>query len=436
MEQRELAKNLAHSIVDGPWNASYIGFRLGQRLPNAVQQHGADIAKELTASIPKIYAPTPQRVVEFLLESEPFFKIYTYCVEKNVWPNPDISAGKMNPIPAFNRLDIPQLPTRQSLAEWFGLPDSDLDYLADETMRHSRSEVQRINHYYHKVLDKRSGSIRLIEAPKQQLKSLQREILNELLNLIPVHENAFGFVAGRNCLDAAQRHCGEEVIIRFDLKDFFPSIQYGRIFGLFRCLGYPQPVARCLAGLCTLSTPGNVLRQLPSDLRPLYRKVHLPQGAPTSPAIANLVVYSMDLRLAGLAHSVGANYTRYADDLTFSGNSEIVPGVINSVPEIVVSEGLVLNDAKTRVMPKTARQTVTGVVVNNHLNIRRCDYDRLKAVLHACQKAEDVRLLDEEFRASLSGKIAWVERVNLRRGKKLRAKFDFACAQTMKLDAS
>ena len=326
----------------------------------------------------------------------------------------------MAPIDSFARLDLPHIATTTALADWLFVPPDRLSYLADPQHRHERHEEMVVNHYHYHLHPKRNGSLRLVEAPKPGLKAIQRQILHGILDAVPAHPDAFGFVKTRTCLHAAGRHAGEDTVLRFDLKDFFPSIYAGRIFGFFRCLGYPHEVSRLLTSLCTTATPPRVLERLPGDQRPTYRAPHLPQGAPTSPALANQMCHGLDRRLAGLAPRLGANYSRYADDLSFSGDARIVPTLTKAVPDIVAAEGFRLNPAKTKVMRHGARQVVTGIVVNTHLNVDRKTYDHLKAVIHACGNPEDPRLTDPAFRASLLGKIGWVETVNPPRGQKLR----------------
>ncbi|MHA3913681.1 reverse transcriptase family protein [Halovulum sp. GXIMD14793] len=268
--------------------------------------------------------------------------------------------------------------------------------------------------------------MRLIEAPKQALKRIQRRILDGILRHVPVHDIAFGFVPGRNCIDAAQRHCGEALVISFDLKDFFPSIAAPRITALFRGLGYPAPVADLLTALCTLHTPARVRRRLPPEHRRLYAARHLPQGAPTSPTLANLCAFRLDCRLAGLARRLDANISRYADDITFSGDATIRLAVLGAVPEILAEEGFVLNPAKTRVQAQGQRQMVTGLVVNTHVNTPRREYDQLKAILHHCARPEDTRLSDPAFREHIEGRIGWVAQVNPARAERLRERFTSA----------
>src|SRR5262249_2470038 len=142
------------------------------------------------------------------------------------------------------------------------------------------------------------------------------------------HPAVHGFVKGRSIKTFVEPHAGKRVVLRMDLRDFFPSFSGARVQAFFRTLGYPEPVADLLGGICTNATPTRVWRGLHESVedsreaQSLYARPHLPQGAPTSPPLANTCFYRMDCRLAGLAKSAGATYTRYADDLAFSGDAE------------------------------------------------------------------------------------------------------------------
>ena len=311
-------------------------------------------------------------------------------------------------------------PTVTALADWLVVPPDRLDYLADPHHRAERHDDMAVNHYHYHLHRKPSGGTRLVEAPKPGLKSAQRRILDGILGLLPPHMHSFGFVKGRTCLMGAERHVGEDVVLRFDLKHFFPTIRAGRVFGLFRCLGYPHEVARLLSTLCSTATPPRVLARLDPADRALFRTPHLPQGAPTSPALANQMCHGLDRRLAGLAARLDAQYSRYADDMSFSGDAPIAAPLLKAVPQIVAEEGFQLNPAKTKIMRHGARKTVTGLVVNDHLNVDRDTFDHLKAIIHACGEPDDMRFQDPAFRASLLGRIGWVETVNPARGAKLR----------------
>jgi hypothetical protein len=210
------------------------------------------------------------------------------------------------------------------------------------------------------------------------------------------------------------------------------------VTALFRTAGYPEAVALTLAGLCTNSVPFDVWNAPggPADpfertrTRRLYHFPHLPQGAPTSPALANLGAFSLDVRLAGLARSAEAEYTRYADDLVFSGGRAFERSVHRfsvHVGAIALEEGFAVNFRKTRVMCQGVRQRVAGVVVNERPNLARPDYDALKATLHNCVRhGPDCQNRDArgDFRAHLAGRIAHVAALNPARAERLRALYE------------
>jgi len=268
-------------------------------------------------------------------------------------------------------------------------------------------------HYRCLLVPKRRGGLRLIEAPLPRLKAVQRRVLDGLLNTLPCHEAAHGFVPGRNVATNATVHAGQDFVIRFDLRDFFPSIGRARIAATFRTLGYSDAVVERLTTLCIARTPAPIRERLREDgsidadgARRLASP-HLPQGAPTSPALANLCAFPLDLRLDGLAHRFGARYTRYADDLVFSGPSTLRRDQRELrawVQAIVEDEGFRLRRDKTRAMPSGGRQQVTGVVVNTKPNLAREDFDRLKAELHRLGTSTNV---DPELRSAVLGRLAW-----------------------------
>jgi hypothetical protein len=211
-----------------------------------------------------------------------------------------------------------------------------------------------------------------------------------------------------------------------DLRDFFATFGGARIQTFFRTAGYPESVADLLGGICTTVTPRHVWKgmdpQQKRDARDLYERPHLPQGAPTSPALANLCAYRMDCRLAGLARTAGAAYTRYADDLAFSGDA-LGERFATHVAAILVEEGFDVHFRKTRWMRQGVRQHLAGVVTNQRVNVRRADYDRLKAILTNCVRlgAESQnREGHQRFRAHLEGRVSFVEMVNAEKGRKLR----------------
>jgi hypothetical protein len=232
------------------------------------------------------------------------------------------------------------------------------------------------------------------------------------------------------------------VILRLDLRDFFPSFARSRIQALFRTIGYPELVADLLGGICSTVTPRDIwtraafgedplhLWESRAEMVAFYFQPHLPQGAPTSPALANLCAYRMDCRLAGLANSAGAIYTRYADDLAFSGNAKFEKSVTRfsaHVAAIALEEGFQVHHRKTRIMRQGVRQHLAGVVVNQHVNVVRRDFDQLKAILTNCVRLgfESQNRQDHpQFRLHLNGKVSFVEMINTARGERLRRIFD------------
>lgn len=333
------------------------------------------------------------------------------------------------------RWDVPVLPTRGDLAGWLGVDPWALDWLADRrNLLRTRTEPQLL-HYRCRWIPKSSGGLRLLETPKPLLCGIQRRILHGVLDRIPLHDAAHGFVRGRSVLTHAAPHVGQDVLIRMDLRDFFPSTTRKRVERIFVAAGYPERVASTLAGLCTTAAPVAVQEQAPPapDRHESVRRLagaHLPQGAPTSPALANLAAFGLDRRLAAAAASCGAIYTRYADDLAFSGGPLLAGRArwfVAFVGAIARDEGYRPHFRKTRIAGRGERQILGGVVVNVHPNVPRDAVDTLKAILHNCARSgPDGQNRDghPDFRAHLLGRISWVSQRNAEKGARLRALFD------------
>jgi RNA-directed DNA polymerase len=332
-------------------------------------------------------------------------------------------------MPAQGRWDLSEIVTSVDLADWLGLTPGELDWFADLKALGYKKARPRLRHYHYRILNKGYGTIRLIESPKPRLKQIQQRILAGILDKIPPHSAAHGFVKGRSVKTFAAPHVGQRVVLRLDLRDFFPSIGGARIQTLFRTLGYPESVADLLGGIATNATPPDVWSGLADcrDARTMYARPHLPQGAPTSPALANMCLYRADCRLLGLAESAGARYTRYADDLAFSGGEEFdrrVERFAAHVAAILHEEGFAVHHRKTRIMRQGVRQHLAGVVANQRLNVWRADFDRVKAILTNCVRhgpASQNRDTHPDFRAHLEGRVSYVESLNPEKGKRLRA---------------
>ncbi len=250
-------------------------------------------------------------------------------------------------------------------------------------------EAAPIDHYSRFTIPKRSGGLRAISAPRPHLKAAQTRILRSILENVPLHDAAMAFRPARNIADNALVHSyaqsgGPAVVLRVDLQDFFPSITFKRIAGVFAQLGYNGGVATLLALICT--EPPRVAATLDGNTSHVALGARfVPQGAPTSPALTNILCRRLDARLTGMARGYGFVYTRYADDLVFSsaqgdGAIQLQKGVL----QILEDENLAVNPDKVNFARRGQRQSVTGLIVNGARGPRpsRRDLRRLRAVMH------------------------------------------------------
>jgi RNA-directed DNA polymerase len=291
----------------------------------------------------------------------------------------DVSAGLCNGAAARPlAAGLPALADAKALADAMGLALAELRFLAFDR------PLSRVSHYQRFRIPKKTGGERLISAPMPRLKRAQYWILDNILVRVAIHQAAHGFVQGRSILSNAAPHVGRDVVVNFDLKDFFPTLTWKRVKGKFRGLGYSEAVATVLALICTEPD----VDEIELDGQRLYAKRgprRLPQGAPTSPALTNLICLRLDQRLSGLAAKLGFAYTRYADDMTFSASGEAAKkagALLKFVGEIVTAEGFTVHPDKTRVMRSHRRQEVTGLTVNERIAVPRDTLRRFRALLH------------------------------------------------------
>lgn len=241
--------------------------------------------------------------------------------------------------------------------------------------------------YVHFQMAKKTGGFREISAPKPQLKRLQYWILENILNKIAIDEKAHGFVEKRSIVSNAKPHIGKAVVINCDLENFFPTLSYGRVKGLFRSLGYSHELATIFAMLTTEAEQKEV--NLDGEKLFLYTgERYLPQGSPASPMITNLICRKLDKRMSGIAQTLGFTYTRYADDMTFSANEyNTINKMLYWIKGIVKEEGFILHPKKTKIMKKGSRHEVTGVVVNEKLSINRKELKKFRALLYQIEQS-------------------------------------------------
>jgi RNA-directed DNA polymerase len=374
--------------------------------------------------------PRQRDVIQFFFRDPGFRRAWSKYYDELFVARWLADPQRMQPVSAAAAWDIPVIESVGALADWFNITADELLWFADLKGLAYKTKSPRLGHYHYRVLAKKSGAIRLIEAPKPRLKELQRQILAEILDKIPAHPAAHGFVKGRSVKTFLLPHLHTRVVLKMDLQDFFPSIMGARIQTIFRVMGYPESVADLFGGICTNAVPRHVWNVDAPEARILHTRPHLPQGAPTSPALANVCAYRVDCRLTGLARSASAEYTRYADDLAFSGDDEFERGIERfsaHVAAILMEEGFSVNHRKTRIMRQGVRQRLAGLVANDHANVMRTDFDRLKATLNNCVRlgpGSQNRQGHPRFQAHLDGRIGWVESVNPAKGARLRAIFD------------
>jgi len=322
---------------------------------------------------------------------------------------------KENNLPAINDVDAFAKAVGQTVPKlrWFAF----------------HREVDTGTHYKRWTVPKRDGTPRLISAPKPDLKAVQRWIAKEITEHLPVHGAAHGFLVGRSIATNARVHAGARVLMKFDIKEFYPTVTWRRVKGLLRRAGLSEQLATLMALICTESPRQEIVT---------HDKTHfvatgprsLPQGAPTSPSITNALCLRLDARLDGLATKLGARYTRYADDLAFSWHGDApaeIGTLMKAVGAIVKAEGFTVHPKKTRVMRSGARQQLTGMIVNTAPEGRplaRVARTRVRELRAAIKNRELGRAGKGETFEQLKGLCAFVMMADRARGTELMARVD------------
>ncbi|MEU2351105.1 reverse transcriptase family protein [Modestobacter sp. NPDC049651] len=426
------AAGLATALLGGRWQRREMVRRtavaLGaERAPRWVGR----LVGEVLAAYEHPPADRPRELADFVRTTEGWRR------SRVLVPRPRVVRWQPAPTAVVaRRRGVADLPDLAAVARLLDLDTAELAWFAD-AHRLERTAAEPLRHYRWTVRETRSG-VRLLAAPKPRLKEAQRRLLRHVVGPLPVHDAAHGCVPGRSVRTAAAPHTGAAVVLQLDLESFFAGVAAGRVHGLLRTVGgLTEPVAHAVTGLVTTVVPRAVWAAVPAPPdderhRRLGRRLavpHLPQGAPTSPALANLVCFRLDRRLTGLAASFGATYTRYVDDLTFSGDRGLDRGRFERlVGEVVTEEGFALNAAKTRSAPSSRRQSVLGAVVNVRPALPRPERDALRALLHNCAVhgwTTQVRDRDPAtFRDHVLGRVAWAASVDPVSGARLRALAD------------
>jgi retron-type reverse transcriptase len=315
----------------------------------------------------------------------------------------------------LEQFGLPYLAEPKDVAQALGVSVSRLRWLCFHEV------APTVSHYHQFQVPKRSGGLRTLAAPMPELAAAQRWIFDAILQKLEVTPAAHGFVRGRSTVSNATPHVGQALVLNLDLEEFFPTITFPRVRGIFQGLGYSPAVSTVLALLCT-ECPRRSVSYDGVRYQAAVGPRALPQGACTSPALANRATRRLDRRLAGLCQKMGFSYTRYADDLTFSA-AELAarkyPKLLGAVRRLIDDEGFRVNPKKGRIQRRGGRQDVTGIVVNDKPGLPRGEVRRLRAILHGAKRtglAAQNRENHPNFRAHLEGKLAYLAMVDRAKG--------------------
>ena len=309
-----------------------------------------------------------------------------------------------NPFMNFRRPDLPdELCAVSKLSLYLGLQKREFRFIS----------VNRLSQYHSVEIGKRNGGTRILSVPVTRLKFLQSKINRLLQNMYSVRSCVHGFVANKSALTNAQEHLGRKHLIKVDLKDYFGQISRQRVKGVLVSIGIPSPVAEVITVLCTLRNA-------------------LPQGAPTSPVLANMVTFRLDQELVGFAQKGRLRYSRYADDIVLSSysrprilqHSVVAPyarleltDLDEKFQKIFDDEGFELNEEKLYYCGVGARRSVTGYTINKFPNVPRGHVRRVRATLHNIrengydfeQRRFSMKTLSmKSLQKSLRGQIEWI----------------------------
>ncbi len=261
--------------------------------------------------------------------------------------------------------------------------------IGQQLVRYWRSGQNVRNLYKVYPKNKRRRGHRAIQAPPENLKTLQRAILDSVLEKADLHSCCHGFRKGRSIFTNALVHVGKDVVLVVDIRDFFPCIRPGRVYGVFRKLGVREPAASFMTDMCVFNDS-------------------LPTGAPTSPMLANIICLRLDTRLHGLMRTNHGDHTRLADDGAFSGARDIIT-LRSLIRRIMREEGFEQALHKVKIQPKGYRQKVAGIIVNEKVSVPRIYYRAVRAAVHRFSLG-GTPMLDGKMKSlrSLRGKVGYV----------------------------
>lgn len=287
------------------------------------------------------------------------------------------------------RLNMFGLPVIQTMDDF-----SKLSHISKYTLY--QLSVNAGRYYLTYSIKKKSGKLRTISQPSKKLKGLQSWILTNILNKLRVSNSCKGFEPGTSIADNARSHKGSNSLLTIDLEDFFPTITQKQVFNVFKAAGYNNTIAVAFSKICTFNET-------------------LPQGSPCSPKLANLVTWKLDVRIQGYVGKRGISYTRYADDLSFSGLHPLkVVQILPMIKMIIEDEGFKINPSKTRIAGSARAKIVTGLILTGDtFGIGKQKFRDVRSKIYHLGLASEQRntkLLDE-----VRGWLAYLNSVDSRR---------------------
>jgi RNA-directed DNA polymerase len=325
--------------------------------------------------------------------------------------------------------NLPILDNPHDLASMLGIPSHTLRWMAFDACK------SKYCLYYTFPISKKNGGERIISAPCLMLKQAQKKILRQIVDNMPCESAAHGFVKGCSPLTNAIPHVGKGTVINVDLKDFFPNIHLPMVAFVFTSYGYSPSIATILALVCTTRAFATTKDPVTDEVSYIFNgKRALPQGAPTSPGIANQIARRLDKRLQGFASKIGWTYTRYADDITFSGPKlarREAQKVLDSIVSYITDSGFKPHPEKRKIVTQGGRQRVTGYNVNEKVSVPREYRQDVRRTLYFAQRNTLIEQHKEEIvRASaphdlgkwllsLNGRIAFIRTAHSDLGRKL-----------------
>ncbi len=316
------------------------------------------------------------------------------------------------------KYNLPNFENEYAFAEKLGITLGKLRFLA------YNKELSTVSHYKKFYMKKKSGGKRLISAPMPELKAVQSWLLHNVLYCVETKDEAHGFIPNKSILTNAKNHVNKEILINIDLKDFFPTVTYIRVRGLFNKLGYSKRLSSILGLLCTEPET----KEIALDGKTYHLATgerQLPQGAPTSPMLTNILCRKMDARLNGLSKKYGFVYSRYADDMSFSCDSDNeanITKLLGNVRKVIKDEGFKIHPDKLQIMRKANRKEVTGIVVNEKPNINKRELKKFRALLY---QIEQTGLEGKHWNgstnilASIQGYASYIFMVNPEKGRSI-----------------